>query len=284
MMDTLRLCPEDGPFDFRSRCIRETWAILAPIAVTALICIKRIRLPARASESFAPLREFLTVEEAEALKGNVDISESARHFVPLWKTIVLASLGILETLAWLALGSYCLITAFTQPAPGILFILGSLPWLYATARPIFFPKASVSYDLLYLYLTQFASSALVLGGILYDHAFGFPLPGRLVLVGLSLHIVVVVVLIIMMLVTPVGLPPANVNAGEIVSNFVILVHNGRKSISTSPGKYCIPRRLHISIQMDNLYMGVSASKKCMKVHYITLVRSTDYFVGKVKNS
>ncbi|KAF7307832.1 ABC bile acid [Mycena kentingensis (nom. inval.)] len=117
-------------------------------ALVFLLLTYHIPFPVQPRISLAKqqLTQFLPLHDAEKAP-----------LVPLWRTVVLASVGLMEALVWVARGSFLLISnaAFRDAASH--FCVASA-WLYTAGRPVFRPTATVPFDILTLYL------ALVLAG------------------------------------------------------------------------------------------------------------------------
>lgn len=228
----LQLCRESGPFDFRDSCVRRSWTALAPVALVFALCIVSLPVPGPARWIIgvlkSPFNTYLTLHEAEALaasaapsdKVNEDISYSNETLVavPLWRTVVLSWISLLQTLVWLGVGSFLLMDERTAVWAAICPMLVAASWLYATARPVLRPTATPPYDLFCLFIIQLISAILLLGGVLFDHnASGSPLPPTFVILGLVANLVAVLVLVVVVINMPVGVPSEHVKKEEIVN-------------------------------------------------------------------
>jgi hypothetical protein len=114
-------------------------------------------------------------------------------------------IGLLEGLAWLANGTFLLITGNPR-WEAIQRFLVALTWLYAVVRPILRPTATPPYDMLTLHTLQIAGGTLQLGGYIFQHVWGAPLPGTLVLAGLSVNLAALVGLVAVIMGMPLVLP------------------------------------------------------------------------------
>lgn len=219
-----------GPFAFADSCVRETWASILPAAVVVIICISAvpISLPKRVHNVLGlnVFKTYLTLHEAEALEaegegdGEVEIAVDSKP--PLWRTLVLSTVALLETLAWIALGSYVLVTSqrhgtSLEPITILPFIL-AFSWLYATLVPILRPAATPPYGLFALYIVQLAMGVLLLGGVLYQQqTSSTPLPDRSIMLALVGNLVAVLVGLGVITNIPMAVPSRRVKKEDIVS-------------------------------------------------------------------
>ena len=182
---------------------------------------------------FAPFRSFVTIREAEALDATRDASQTAdstedefkgatdKNVLPLWRTLLLACVALLQTLVWVAVGSYTLLTDKMHLWSGISSLLVACTWLYAACRPVFLPKPTIPFDLFVLYAIHLATGVLLLGGVLYEHSiFGVSLPPHLTVAGLVFNVVAVLVALITVLKMPFNIPAKHIKVADIVSIFL----------------------------------------------------------------
>ncbi|KII83783.1 hypothetical protein PLICRDRAFT_702353 [Plicaturopsis crispa FD-325 SS-3] len=219
------LCDTTNPFDFRDACVRSTWAAFFPAVLVALFCISSVPLPLpKPIRGFvdsikAPFRTFLTLPEAEALdEDNGDVlPEQTKAVTPLWRTVVLSWIALVEALIWLAIGSFNLITRTENDSvwSGVLPILTAVSWLYAAARPVWRPAPTPPYDLFALYCVHLVFGVLLLGGVLFDRQFGVPLPGTIRVVGMALNLAAIVGLLSVVLMMPLAIPSSKVKKEDI---------------------------------------------------------------------
>lgn len=220
------LCDGADAFTFRDACVRTTWNALVPAAFVLTVCLSSILIPSRVTNAIlTPLKTFLTLQEAEALvsaithEDPVDSTQfkPSNSRAPVWRTVVLSCTGVLQTLAWFSLGIYRLIHAPEDVWGGLALFLIAFPWLYTAVRPIVSPAATVPYDLFSVYVLQSAAAILQLGGIVYENrVFGIPIPPT-ILIAYSTNFVAVLLLILVVLNTPLGVPGARIEKGDIVS-------------------------------------------------------------------
>lgn len=219
------LCHGARPLDLGDPCIRDTWATLAPAALVALLLITSIPLPAFARRPFdiakAPFRTFLTLPEAEALDAGAPLDEAAaepdagKDRAPLWRTLLLSGIALIEALAWTTRGSFALVTAQPPAWPAARPFLVALAWVYAAARPLAKPQPTPAYDLFALALLKLLGTVLVFGGRLYDaHLYALPLP-TLLIVGYSAELLALAGILLVLLSTPIGVPSARVPPGSV---------------------------------------------------------------------
>ncbi|CAK5279437.1 unnamed protein product [Mycena citricolor] len=229
-------CGTPGAFDLGDACVRQSWATLTPLFAVVLVVsvgskrspLRSWRFPSRFNGLFFT---FLTLEESEALvdaantKGEVtpgrgEQADRRRKRVVVWRSMILAFGGLVESLGWVAAAAICLLRSqskllLTEPAAVHLY-LTAVSWVYATARPIAAPPATVPYDLFTLYVLHAAGGLLLLGGLLFEYVVGVaPLPRTLVLVGLSVNLVIIFVLLVVVVQMPNNVPSERVDEGEI---------------------------------------------------------------------
>ena len=104
------LCGENGAFDFASGCVRSAWSALLPALVVSLISLGALPLPSTVSHILgkikSPFHVFLSVHEAEALSIAGDAQPlTIAPAAPLWRTVVLSFVSLLEALCWTAIAS-----------------------------------------------------------------------------------------------------------------------------------------------------------------------------------
>ncbi|KAF8150500.1 multidrug resistance-associated ABC transporter [Mycena galopus ATCC 62051] len=222
----MKLCGDSDAFDLANPCVRGSWAALAPSVLVLAISLSFVQLPlpnalqkvVRAVKR--PFTQFLTLREAEglALAEEKDVPEAefkVQDTVPLWRTLVFVFVGLLESLAWLANGSFLLITGHPR-WDAIQQFLVALTWLYTAVRPILRPTATPPFDMLAIYLANIGGGILQLGGYLFQHnSSGAPLPETLVLVGLSVNLAVLVGLVAVIMGMPLALPSHLVKKEDI---------------------------------------------------------------------
>lgn len=214
-----------SPFHFADPCIRESWAAILPAAIVLLLCISHlpVAIPVYVQNVLGvnTFRRFLTLHEAEALNAAsedaVDVEIVVNAKSPLWRTLLLCGIALLQSMAWLALASYRLITEPFHASLVLPYVL-ALPWLYATLRPLLKPLSTPPYDLFVLLLVHLFMGILMLGGALYTHyVLGGSLARPLVLAGLSVNIAAVLVNLVVVINIPMGAPSSRVKEADIVS-------------------------------------------------------------------
>ncbi|KAJ7047868.1 hypothetical protein C8F04DRAFT_1060324 [Mycena alexandri] len=227
----MKLCDDADYFDLSDPCVRGSWAALAPSVLVAAICLSFVQPPLPkpvrklVDAVKSPFTRYLSVHEAEGLMladaQNVPEAAAALEVdntIPLWRTVLFVFIGLLQCLAWLAGGSFSLITGH-PPWEAIQRFLVALPWLYTAVRPISRPTATPPYDMFAIYLALIGGGVLQLGGYLFQHtAWGAPLPGTLVILGLSLNLAALVGLVTVIMGMPLALPSHLVNKADIGSS------------------------------------------------------------------
>ncbi|KAI5116711.1 hypothetical protein M0805_003223 [Coniferiporia weirii] len=224
------VCPSSpGPFDWADPCVRASWAAFAPTGLVLVFLALHIPLPAFLRLLASPFRLFLTLREAEALDTDektplvpeqppTESSSGDAVRVPLWLTLVLTAVGLLETGAWLSVGTYLLAIDHEQVdlAGSLRAIATAFSWLYAALVPLVRPSATPTSSLFSLYLLHLIGGTLLLGGALLDARVGSaPLPSTPALIGYALNLGAVTLLLLVQLSRPLALPSSAVDKTEI---------------------------------------------------------------------
>ncbi|KAJ7725660.1 hypothetical protein DFH07DRAFT_1002530 [Mycena maculata] len=172
------LCGDSGPFDVGNACVRGSWAAMGPSILVFAICLSFLPpppLPTAVRKVVdaikSPFKPYLSLHDAEGLvladekrTSEEEVALEVKNTVPLWRTLVFVFVGLVECLAWLADGSFLLITGHPRWEAIQRFLVAST-WLYATARPIFRPTATPPYDMFTIYMAHIAGGILQLGGV-----------------------------------------------------------------------------------------------------------------------
>jgi hypothetical protein len=222
------LCPSSpSPFNFADPCIRESWASLLPAILVFILCLFSlpISLPKRVHNflGLTTFKPFITLHEAEAFDASaadheVVVGIDVGSKPPLWRTLLISTLSVVETLAWLALGTYR-ITAGPFHSNSLLPFILALAWIYSSLRPILRPSSTPPYDLFSLFSVHLVMGVLMLGGVLYSHhVLDAPMPGRLYIVGLVANLVGVAVGLVVVVNIPMAVPSNRVKKEDIVCN------------------------------------------------------------------
>lgn len=231
--ETAMGCPNAGPVDFADNCVRTTWSALLPFIFVVIICTIPL-VPKVAKERLGesvpgPLRglygNFLKLREAEALDASGENDNEHVHndievesTVPLWRTLVISFIALLESLLWLSVACYTFVTSPSASWSGMLSILIASTWLYACIRPITLPSPTPPWDLFVLFIIHTVMGIVRLGGIYYERDVqGIPLPGTPVIVGLVFNLAALLVLLGVVVSMPLGIPSKQVKESDIVS-------------------------------------------------------------------
>lgn len=223
------LCPNAGPLDFGNSCVRTSWSALLPAIFVFLLCTPSL-LPKGSSRIFGPLRgqftQYLTLHEAEALdlsgatlldEREVTTQVEVENLVPLWRTIVLAFVALIESFFWLATAGYTFTVGTDSPWSGISSVLIALTWVYAACRPVAKPQPTPPYDLFVLYTIHLVMGIILVGGIVHSNdVYGTPMPPTAVLVVLALNLVAILVVLGVVVNMPMGIRSNRVNKSDIV--------------------------------------------------------------------
>ncbi|KAF9219839.1 P-loop containing nucleoside triphosphate hydrolase protein [Gyrodon lividus] len=227
-----QLCKDSGPLDFSDPCIRSSWAALAPAIFVAALCIFSIPFPLPApvrrlvTYVTTPFHHFMTLREAEALDAAALAAEKpvddtldtlvVDNVIPLWRTVSLAFIALVQALLWLAAGAYSLITEKEHLWAGVCALLLGATWVYGACKPVFWPKATAHVDLFALYVVHLVFAVLLLGGTLYDYQIlNIPWPSRFQLAGLIVNLVAVLLELAVVSTMPLELPSYGVNKDDI---------------------------------------------------------------------
>lgn len=218
------ICGGASPWDFSSRCIRDSYFSLVPVIVV-LVAIRVTVVPnppfaKRVLKVLAsPFQPFLTLPEAEALlvqDEKAEVHHPAKP-TPVWPTAVLSLAGLVGTLVWIALGSYLAVVERVGLWENAMPFLVAISWLYACCRPILKPTATPPYDLFVLYITRVILDILVFWGVIYDkEIYGIPLPSPFIVSALVVNIVAGVTSLATVLSMPLDIPSTRVDPAEIV--------------------------------------------------------------------
>ncbi|KAG8970070.1 hypothetical protein FRC05_000718 [Tulasnella sp. 425] len=202
-----------------------------------------ISYPSWLSGLFNPFKTFLTVDEAEAIIAQTEEASSPDDAKPttgpeeedtpsygaLWRTTVLSVFSLLESLTWLALGSYRAYTFSQAPEPDIqpvdiaIPFITALTWLYASVKSFTrYPRPTPPYDLFTLFLVYFLAGCLDWAVLAYGKAtLGGSWPQRLVLVAMAWHWVTLLLLLVVILGMPLATESARVRRFKKAGGFVM---------------------------------------------------------------
>lgn len=267
-MNALQPCGRASLLDLSDSCIRATWAALVPAVFVVTLCLFSIplTLPAFAGKLGrvlkAPLDDFLTLREAEALDAGEPISDDAEDApitnsaVPLWRTVALAFVALVQALIWLSAGAYILITHERDTWTGVCAVLIGSTWVYGVCKPVFWPKATAHLDLFWLYLAHFVFGVVLLGGVIYDHEIlHVPLEPRVEFAGLIFNLVAIVIELAFVSTMPMELPSSRINQQDIVS-VTRPPHMYRRLTYLRLVRQVFPRRLCHHHPMDYLQLDL----------------------------
>lgn len=201
-------------------CVREFWAAVIPLTIVRFL----FALPPPFYVLFRILRKpftnFLPLHEAEALDAGKDVveQEGETSDVKLWRTLVLSTVSLVETLLWAGIGGYSFIVNPEDTWNGLRDLLVAATWFYATLRPVIWPTAMTPYDLFSLFTAHFLLGVVILFGRLYDqYVYGIPMPNTLRLTVYIINLVAVASVLILVLNMPMGVPSKRVKKEDIVS-------------------------------------------------------------------
>ncbi|KAG2143718.1 hypothetical protein DEU56DRAFT_792331 [Suillus clintonianus] len=223
----IQLCPDSGALDLSNACVRASLSAIVPAVLVSACLFSIPRIPAFArpltNAIKSPFRNFLTLREAEAL----DIQEGntcdvvVDNTVPLWHTVLLSFVALVQALVWTAVGAYSIIMNKAHIWTGIAPLLIAATWIYASCKPVFWPKPTIHYDLFALFMIHFVFGIVLLGGTLYEHeVFGVPLPPHLPFLGLISNLIAILVVL-----TVVGNMPFELPSNRIKKEDIYVKHS-----------------------------------------------------------
>lgn len=247
------LCPDSSWLDLSDACVRTSLSAIAPAAFVFVICLFAIIPVPTFARPFtnaikSPFRSFLTLREAEALVIQAEKTDDivVDNAVPLWRTILLSFVALVQALVWTAIGTYSLITNKDHVWTGIAPLLIAATWVYASCKAVFWAKPTIHFDLFTLFMLHLVLGIVMFGGTLYEHEiFGVPLPPRFQFFGLIVNLVAVLVVLGVVGNMPFELPSNHVKKEDIVgrcavSPFAFSCSHSRYSMSSTPLKIMPP--------------------------------------------
>ncbi|KAG8896034.1 hypothetical protein FRC01_012067, partial [Tulasnella sp. 417] len=235
------------PLDIQSSCIRHLYATSLAAALVFVFTVYSFPIthPSWFGALFNPFKTFLTVDDAEKIITQAKESavpdgakptptptsepEPSPTYGALWRTIILFAFSLLESLTWLALGSYRAYTFSNTPSPDTLPIHITLPfitaltWLYACVKSLTrYPRPTPPYDLFTLFFVYFLAGSLDWAVLLYEKAtVGWPWPPRIVLAAMAWHWITILLLLTVILGMPLGVESVRVRNYKKVGGFVM---------------------------------------------------------------
>ncbi|KAI0357033.1 multidrug resistance-associated ABC transporter [Trametes cingulata] len=199
-------------------CVRGFWAAVLPFAFVGLVLVS-LTPPVRAllRTLKRPFTDFLPLPEAEALiSGDEKIEEDEENVVPLWRTLVLSTVSLIESLLWVGVGCYGLIVNPDDTWSGIADFLVATTWLYAALRPIVRPTATVPYDLFVLFGLHLVSGIVTFIGHLYDrYVYDAPLPSPFLMTVYIVNLAAVAGVFTVVMNMPLAIPSKYIKKEDI---------------------------------------------------------------------
>ncbi|KAJ8489168.1 hypothetical protein ONZ45_g13681 [Pleurotus djamor] len=190
----MRLCDDAGPLDFLDPHV-STKTSVAPEGL---------------------INHNQTIQNVlDSLDGEGD-EEGDGSNVPLWRTVILVFIALLQALYCIGQGSYRLIDDWQQPWHGVSALLLAISWLYATVRPVSHPTPTAPMDLFVLYVIQFMGAVLTCVGAVYDRRIlGEPPLPTWVSVAMGANLASVTLLLVLVCSMPLGVPSKLVKKEDI---------------------------------------------------------------------
>lgn len=203
-------------------CVRGFWAAILPAGFVGLLLVSAIPpIPSLLRILKKPLETYIPLPEAEALLYGEDDAvqeDDKENVIPLWRTLVLSTVALVECLLWISIGCYALLVNPDDLWTGIRNFLIAVTWFYAALRPIARPTATVPFDLFVLSSLHILLGSLVFFGHIYDHyVFATPLPSPLVVAAYIFNLVAAISIFLVVMNMPLEIPSKYVKKEEIVS-------------------------------------------------------------------
>ncbi|TFK50258.1 P-loop containing nucleoside triphosphate hydrolase protein [Heliocybe sulcata] len=196
-----------------------------PAALALALLVARLPLPKSVQRAVnvlkSPFEAFIPLEEAEiSLRGEGDATvndPATRSAAPLWRTVVLSWVALLESLIWLGIACYRIIVAHDIDALELSEALAiSASWLYAALKPILVPTPTVPYGLFLLYTAHLAVATVFLASPLYDYNVDDrTLPPTWGLIALASNITLILLLLTVVVHMPLAVPRVGVRKEDI---------------------------------------------------------------------
>ena len=221
--------------DFDDPCVRSVWEAVIPASFVLIrlvtlavpkrlsnhpvwILISQLKDSSQINQRLAfikiPFTTFLSLKDAEAYQPGEHSDETAES-VPLWRSLSLSSIALLETVAWTTVGGYSLIVTNDPVWKVWTPFTIAFSWLYASIRPLVRRRHTPPYDLFILYLLHLTSAALNIGAMLYDRALGRPRPSQFLTATTMLDLAAIIIALGLVLRMPVAQPSTHVDKSEI---------------------------------------------------------------------
>jgi hypothetical protein len=222
------ICLNSSIWDFSDHCVRMAWSAILPVSLVILIGFSYAPLPDGVSKICAsiasPFQTFISLEEAEALdEAGEHSADSGEHddkpkpTVPLWRTVLLSWIALLEALVWFSISFFHLVTYSKDFWYSMSSIAIAVTWLYAFARPTLRPTITPPYDVFALLLCHLAAGILLLGGVVYDWFVSEDtIFDWFALTGTCVNLSVITVLLVVILQMPLAIPSNRVCRDDIV--------------------------------------------------------------------
>ncbi|KAL1948407.1 hypothetical protein VTO73DRAFT_12482 [Trametes versicolor] len=214
----MAVCNDASLTSLSNACVRGFWAAVVPFAFVGLALLS-FTPPARVLLRIAkkPLTNFMPLREAEALiTGDDTLVDEQEDTAPLWRTLVLSSVSLTESLLWVGVGCYSLIVNPEDTWNGVRDFLVSTTWFYAALRPILKPPATAPRDLLVLFGLHFVLGLITFFGHLYDsYVYELPLPQPVLLTTEIVNLLAVAGVFTAVMSMPLALPNKRIKKEEI---------------------------------------------------------------------
>ncbi|KAI0657587.1 multidrug resistance-associated ABC transporter [Cubamyces menziesii] len=201
-------------------CVRASWAAVLPFVFVGLVLVSLVPpIPALLRFLKKPFTNFLPLPEAEALlygDGNGGEEREGENVVPLWRTLILSTVSLIECLLWLGIGCYSLIINPEDTWNGVRDFLIAVTWFYAALRPIVRPTATVPRDLFVLFALHLLLGVVTSIGHVYDHyVYGISLPSLPATAVYAVNLLAVAGAFLVVVNMPLGIPSKHVKKEEI---------------------------------------------------------------------
>ncbi|RDX45811.1 multidrug resistance-associated ABC transporter [Lentinus brumalis] len=214
----MTVCGDTSLATLSDACVREFWAAVIPTALVGLILLAAIPpVHALLRRARRPFTNFLSLREAEVLiAGDEIVPEDEDEGVPLWRTLLLSTVALIETLLWVSVGCYSIVVNPEDTWNGVRDFLVAATWFYATLRPVVWPSAIAPADLLSLFTIHLVCGIVTYFGHLYDrYVYDAPMPTPLRSAAYVVNLFAVAGLLILVLNMPLGIPSKRIKKEDI---------------------------------------------------------------------
>ena len=226
------VCTPSDLYDLPYQCARQLYGSVVLAVILFILAVSAVPSPPILTKAFSNItpvfKQFLTLSESESLDekardagkptpSDSSLLKSVRQSIPLWRTLCFAFVGMVQSVCWIAVGSYALYSGDADRIVSTFPFVMALGWLYTVLRPLVRPPATPPYDLFTLYIVFLCLVMAQIGGVFYEHGvFGIALPTTPTLLVMAANTASVLVLLGIVLAMPMAQPSEFVNPDDIV--------------------------------------------------------------------